>query len=339
MSKPTPQWQPPRFIDPTQLDREPAPAGFEPAREIPPEQVTTAPVPEADSASRPTVARPSLIRRLFTLTAGVLLTGIVTLELYRLLEWSYNLHPILAGLTGTLIFLLLGSGIWQLHQSLKGSRQLRRIELLRDQARRLTSSQEQRHAARFIHQLERHYTHTPALESLRQSIAQLDSAYNDSEIIQFLSTHALRQQDEQARRCVRRYSIESGVLVALSPWASFDMLLVGWRNLRMLREIARIYGIAPGVATQWKLFRRVLHNIAFAGLSEVAMDAGSAWIGTTLTSAISARTGQGIGAGLFTARTGQAAIELCRPLPKIESDSIRPQEIATAITERINPQK
>jgi len=337
MSKP--QWQSPRFIDPARLDQDATPAGFEPAREIPPEQVSTVPEAEEDRTPPPAPPRPGLTGRLFALTAGVLLTGVVTLELYRLLEWSYSLHPILSALTGTLIALLLGSGLWQLIQAQKGSRQLRQAERLRQQALQLSGSREQRHAAGFIHRLERLYAHSPALESLHQSMAQLDSTYNDSEVIRFLGKHALRQQDEQARRCVRRYSIESGVLVALSPWASFDMLLVGWRNLRMLREIARIYGIAPGVATQWKLFRRVLHNIAFAGLSETAMDAGSTLLGTTLTSAISARTGQGIGAGLFTARTGQAAIELCRPLPRIESGSIRPQEIATAIAERISPKK
>lgn len=336
MSAPDPHWQPPRMIDPARLEPK-APMheaeAFEPAREIPPDQVSAAEEEEVERPE-PLAEKTGRGRRLVALTTATLLTGIVALEFYRLADWGFSLNPVLGILILGLITLLLGCGLWQLVQALKGSRQLRRVARLRAQAAQLAESREQRHAARFIRQLEQHYVGTPVLNPLRQSIARLDSTYSDSEVIAFLGSQALKQQDEEARRCVQRYSIESGVLVALSPWASFDMLLAGWRNLRMLREIARIYSIAPGAATQWTLFRRILHGIAFAGLSETAMDAGSALLGTSLTSAISARTGQGIGAGLFTARTGLAAIELCRPLPAPAPGQSLSRTIIHAITSR-----
>lgn len=335
MNTPKHDWQQPRFIDPNQFDTPAGTHDFEPARELSPDEVTAAPETDPEAAAPP-APEPARIWRVFTVTATTLLLGTVGVELYRLLDWSFSQHVLAGTLASTLVTLLLGSGLWQLHQGLKGRRQLNRIASLRHQAEQLSTSREHRLAGRFVHQLERHYTEGPALDSLRQGIAQLDSAYNDAEVIQFLSSNGLQQQDEHARRCVQRYSVESGILVALSPWTSFDMLLVGWRNLRMLKEITRIYGIAPGAATQWKLLRSVVHGIAFAGLSEVAIDAGSAWLGTTLTSAISARTGQGVGAGLFTVRTGLAAIELCRPLPPTAASKALPQKIATAIVARLS---
>jgi putative membrane protein len=109
------------------------------------------------------------------------------------------------------------------------------------------------------------------------------------------------------------------------------MWLVGWRNLKMLREIADIYGISPGTATQWKLLRKVLHNIAFAGLSEISIHAGSHLLSSSLTASLSARAGQGVGAGLFTARSGLQAIKLCRPLP-VDEDN---QRQLTSVTQSI----
>jgi putative membrane protein len=128
-------------------------------------------------------------------------------------------------------------------------------------------------------------------------------------------------------------------MVALSPWASFDMLLVAWRNLRMIREIATVYGIAPGLLTQGKLLKQVLQNLAFAGASEVAMDAGSALLGSSLTAGLSARAGQGIGAGLFTARTGLTAIKLCRPLPEQGQPKSMLQQIVKGIVHRLTSGK
>ena len=117
------------------------------------------------------------------------------------------------------------------------------------------------------------------------------------------------------------------------------MLLVAWRNLRMIREIATVYGIAPGLLTQGKLLKQVLQNLAFAGASEVAMDAGSALLGSSLTAGLSARAGQGIGAGLFTARTGLMTIKLCRPLPEPDRPKNMLQQIAKGIVHRLTSGK
>lgn len=331
------QWQKPRVLDPAQLVTPGEEEGAD--RPIPPQELPLEAVSEVDEAlptqALPRAPKKSLWRRVFGLSLGALLSAGVGLELYRLLDWGFGTHTLLGSGLVALLLLALGSGSLQLWRSLRGLRQLRQTEALQDQARRMLDQSGQGAAGAFLRRLEQHYQQGPGDQRLIDAIQELDSSYSDAECIRYLSQHALQEQDAQARRCVQRYSVESGVLVALSPWASFDMLLVGWRNLRMLREIATIYGIAPGVATQWSLLKRVLHSLAFAGLSEMAIDAGSAALGSSLTSSLSARAGQGLGAGLFTARTGMEALRLCRPLPQVDREDGLFKAVAGGIIERL----
>jgi len=333
------QWQKPQFLDPQQLEgpaTEPEPQR-PPAQEIPLTAVSDVEEEEI-TPPPPSVApgRPSRWRRLFGFSLGAVLAGGVGMELYRLLDWGFASHWLLgSGLSLLLLLALISGGVW-LWKGLRGLRQLRDTAELQAQASRLLEQPGQGAAGGFLKRLEQQYQNQPGHQALLEAIRDLDSAYSDAEVVRYLSRQALKEQDQQARRCVQRYSIESGVLVALSPWATFDMLLVGWRNLRMLREIATIYGIAPGAATQWSLLKRVLHSLAFAGISEMAIDAGSAALGSSLTSTLSARAGQGLGAGLFTARTGLEALRLCRPLPQIGREERLFKAVASGIVERLS---
>ncbi|KEA64058.1 Membrane protein YcjF [Marinobacterium lacunae] len=332
-----PRYQKAVWVDPSQLDTaDKAAENSMSAQEFSLQQITdVVEEPPAAVTTQRLARRKGRWRRVFGVSLTATLIGAVGVELYRLLDWSYTLHPAAGSVVSVLLVVLALSGAVQGWLALKGLRQLRNVERLQTQARELLQHKGQGHAAGLLKSLQAHYKESAARQPLEDAILQLDSAYSDEEVVRFLSRHALTEQDLRARRCVQRYSVESGVLVALSPWASFDMLLVGWRNLRMLREIAAIYGVAPGAAAQWTLLKRVMHNLAFAGLSEVAIDAGSAALGSSLTASLSARAGQGLGAGLFTARTGLQAMRLCRPLPSESHDQNLIKSIAGGIVERL----
>lgn len=261
---------------------------------------------------------------------GLLALG-VGVEFYRLISWGFGIHNLLGITLSTLLGAGVGTGLLWVAHAFKGLRQLEKNDALREEAERFRNATTHGQAVPYLKKLDKVYNGTAAGESIHQAIQQIDSVYNDGEVIRFVSRNALVQQDEAARRCVRRYSIQSGLMVAISPYASFDMWLVGWRNLKMLNEIANIYGIAPGAATQWRLLRKVLHNIAFAGISEMSIHASSHFLSNSLASSLSMKAGQGVGAGLFTARSGLQALKLCRPLPVEEDDGLQLSSIAKAI--------
>ena len=118
-----------------------------------------------------------------------------------------------------------------------------------------------------------------------------------------------------ARRLIRSESVGTGMLVATSPWVAVDLLLVVWRNIRMMQRVAICYGLPIGQLGRWRLARHVLRNIALAGGSEMAIGALSDSVLSGLMEKLAARVGQGIGIGLYSSRLGHFTLDLCRAVP------------------------
>ncbi|WP_429108437.1 YcjF family protein [Aeromonas media] len=146
-------------------------------------------------------------------------------------------------------------------------------------------------------------------------LAQLDESHSDREVLTLYSQLVLGERDKLAQARVAKWSGEAAVLVALSPLATVDMMLMLWRNLRMIEDIADVYAIELGYWSRIRLIRQVFRNMLYAGATELVTEVGMDLLGAELTAKLSARAAQGVGAGLLTARLGLRTIEACRPLP------------------------
>jgi putative membrane protein len=143
----------------------------------------------------------------------------------------------------------------------------------------------------------------------------VNSQYSDSELLQLYSRLVLTKVDEKAMAEIAKFSTEAVVLVSLSPVAIIDMLVILWRNLRMINKVALLYGIKLGYWSRIKLIRQVFVNMVYAGASELIADFGTDMIGADLLGKLSGRLAQGLGAGMLTARLGVKTMQLCRPIP------------------------
>ena len=143
----------------------------------------------------------------------------------------------------------------------------------------------------------------------------VNQAHSDSELLQLYSRLVLSKVDEKALAEIARFSTEAVVLVALSPVAIIDMLIMLWRNLRMINKVAGLYGLKLGYWSRIKLIKQVFVNMVYAGASELVADFGAEMIGADLLGKLSGRLAQGLGAGMLTARLGVKTMQLCRPIP------------------------
>jgi putative membrane protein len=162
---------------------------------------------------------------------------------------------------------------------------------------------------------------------------------SSKEIVQLYSRVVLNKVDEKALNEVAKFSTEAVVLVALSPVAIIDMLVMLSRNLRMINKIAGLYGLKLGYWSRIKLIKQVFVNMAYAGASEIISDFGSDMLGAELLGKLSARFAQGLGAGMLTARLGIQTMQLCRPIPfddKPKLNHIR-KKISKQIKVLVNP--
>ncbi|MGF1725497.1 YcjF family protein [Photobacterium nomapromontoriensis] len=170
----------------------------------------------------------------------------------------------------------------------------------------------------------------------QQSLAE---THNDREVMQLYDQMVLGYQDKLARKLVAKYASEAAVMVAVSPLALADMLLVAWRNFRLIEQVSAVYGIELGYWSRIRLIKLVLANMAVAGASELIADSGMDMLSMDLAGRMSTRVAQGVGVGLLTGRLGFKAINLMRPLPWLPDQQPKLSEIRRDLLSQLSFKK
>lgn len=248
-------------------------------------------------------------------TLGVVFVTLVAVEAVQFFVNGFSQSPIIASLYAILLAglsLICGRSIWR---EFAGLRQFKYQQNLKQQAQDIINEEGQMDATSLCNKISQRLPIDLA-EFDHSSWQQLNlEEYNDVEIMQLYARNVLSQVDQKALKEIAKFSSESVVLVALSPIAIIDMLLMLWRNLRLVNKIAALYGLKLSYWSRVKLIKQVIINMAYAGASELVADLGADLLGAELLGKLSARMAQGLGAGMLTARLGLKAMHLCRPIP------------------------
>ncbi|MFT6919979.1 MAG: putative membrane protein [Cognaticolwellia sp.] len=248
-------------------------------------------------------------------TLGVVFVTLVAVEAVQFFVNGFSQSPIIASLYAILLAglsLIFGRSVWR---EFAGLRQFKYQQNLKQQAQDIINEEGQIDATSLCNKISQRLPIDLA-EFDHSSWQQLNlKEYNDVEIMQLYARNVLSQVDQKALKEIAKFSSESVVLVALSPIAIIDMLLMLWRNLRLVNKIAALYGLKLSYWSRVKLIKQVIINMAYAGASELVADLGAELLGAELLGKLSARMAQGLGAGMLTARLGLKAMHLCRPIP------------------------
>lgn len=151
------------------------------------------------------------------------------------------------------------------------------------------------------------------------------------EVLVLTERELLAPLDADARALIAATARRVSMITAVSPSAIIDVGFVALANLRMLRQLATLYGGRPGVLGALRLARLVAGHLLLTGSMAVGDDVLQQLAGHGLTARLSARLGEGLMNGAFTGRIGVAAIELCRPAPFIEAEPPRLRDLITEL--------
>ncbi|MDP5209963.1 TIGR01620 family protein [Microbulbifer sp. 2205BS26-8] len=248
-------------------------------------------------------------------TAGLVL-AVLAWELRQLYTWAVDKHWALGVLTALVIVAFAFTIVSSVWEFFRAGQPLRKLEKTRVMAAQMRDCRSHEEAETFRCQLQEYFVGKPQGALLDRVLDEAPDYYDSSELLQYLETAFLHALDQEALRRVVRHSTTTGTLVGLSPFASIDILVALRQALRMIDDVAQIYGIRPSMVVRWRLFKKVLALVAYSGASEYAIS--ELWpelVGDSVLSTISVRLGQGVGASLFVARIGLATLQGCRPIP------------------------
>lgn len=136
-----------------------------------------------------------------------------------------------------------------------------------------------------------------------------------ADLIRLAERELMAPLDAEARRLVSVAAQRVSVVTAISPRALVDVLFVAAAGIRMVRQLARLYGGRPGALGLIALLRHAVGHLAITGGMAASDGMIQQVLGHGVAAKLSQRLGEGILNGLLTARLGLAAIEVTRPLP------------------------
>ena len=254
----------------------------------------------------------SALLAILSLAAGVWLTDFVSDLMARegWLGWTAFGLVAIAGLAALALAL----------RELAGLLRLRKLAGLRRRADEALRQDDRKLARRVLKELEALYQ---GRDDTRWALEQL--ARHRNSVLEARDTLTLADRelgealDAKARATVAESAKRVSVLTALSPSPALDMMFVAYQSLAMLRRLAELYGGQPGFFGLMRLARRVITHIVVTGGIALTLDLAQDMISKRLVGMVAGRLGEGVFNGALTVRLGLAAIDVCRPLPHIET--------------------
>jgi putative membrane protein len=95
-----------------------------------------------------------------------------------------------------------------------------------------------------------------------EAIRAIRTASSGSEIQAVLRDRAADPWRQAAKALGQRAGLQAASLIAISPHAGWDGVIAGLRGLLIIRDIARLFGLRPGLAVTLLLVRKVAWTAA-----------------------------------------------------------------------------
>jgi len=274
----------------------------------------------ADHVDIPGPAPSSIPDWLWPVLGGTIALAVV-LEISFFLITAFSTNLIL----GIAYLLLIGAVItavgYAIRHYYEDVRQLSSVTTLRSQGEALFKKNEFGQSHFYLGEMTSLYQdRADMVPRLERYVAKKTDAHSDRDAMLLFSDTVMKPLDKKAYEVTVQRSKETALMIVLSPFAFLDVILTLWRNVRLIRDIASLYGARPGFLSSLSLMKKVLQSLAYAEVTELVADSAAETLGGSIVASLSTHVATGIGGGIMTARVGIHAMQICRPLPYVQSD-------------------
>ncbi|TFV43453.1 YcjF family protein [Bradyrhizobium niftali] len=197
-----------------------------------------------------------------------------------------------------------------------GLARLATIEKLHQRAAAVLASDDRKESRVIVQDLLKIAHQNPQLARARATLeSHTGEIIDGADMIRLAERELMSPLDVEARRLVSSAAQKVSIVTAVSPRAAIDVMFVFVAALRLIRQLAYLYGGRPGTLGMIRLLRHVIAHLAITGGMAASDSLVQQMLGHGIAAKLSQRLGEGVLNGLLTARLGLAAIEVTRPLP------------------------
>jgi len=266
--------------------------------------------PEANLPALPTGPSHSPISVAATGLA-ILVIGLVGIDLADFISGAFAHGAALGMVAATAVAAGCGGVGYWLAAELRGLMRLRSAERLRSMIPSAVSSELKREidaAAKIV-------ARDPLLgEAVGRFHAVLEPHHTGRDALELFSRFVLAPADRLAEAAIRRASLQAFTINAISPTVLLDTLLFAARAMRLIRQIAEVYGQRPGLAGTVHLLYRLASGAGLVGAVDLAGGIIVQQLGGAVVERLSASAAESAYAAQKMARLGIIAMALCRPI-------------------------
>ncbi|MGE3248366.1 MAG: YcjF family protein [Beijerinckiaceae bacterium] len=277
--------------------------------------------PEGDAAIV-AAQKEGVVKRTLLSWAGLFWSALSSLVMFALGLWFANLIEdmfrrsqtlgyIGLGLAGLLVLSLLVMFLRELRAVMR-QRHIAQMHIDIGKARAADDTKRARHLMLDLVSL---YASRPDTARARTHVrAVTEEIVDGRDLIDIAERELMLPLDQQAAAEIARAAKRVSVVTAVSPRAIVDVLFVGAQSIRLIRNIANIYGGRPGMLGFMKLLRSVTAHLVLTGGMAAGDSIVQQLLGHGIAARLSARLGEGVLNGLLTTRIGLSAMAVCRPM-------------------------
>ncbi|MCP5038468.1 MAG: TIGR01620 family protein [Rhodobacteraceae bacterium] len=260
--------------------------------------------------------KPSRLVRWFWSLLMAMTGFVISLAAYDFVAGLLSRNPVLGyaalGLGGAFTIVLLALALREWLAFVR----LGRVDALKQAGEAALLHDDIDEARAVLARLERLYSGRDELKWGRERLHERTSDVFEADgLLALAEAELLAPLDAAATRQVETAARQVATVTAIVPLALADVATALTANMRMIRQIAEIYGGRAGLLGGWRLTRAVMTHLVATGAVAIGDDLIGTIAGGGVLSKISRRFGEGVVNGALTARVGVAAMEVCRPLP------------------------
>lgn len=197
---------------------------------------------------------------------------------------------------------LLGSGLWR---EIKGIAAIRKVDHARAAFARGDLETAKAEALRWAASVQEAAALQPAIRQAR-SVEELQS----------LLQPVLATLEARAATMGRNAAVQAFAVTAISPSPALDALVFAWRGVRLVRQVAALHGLRPGLVGTVALLRRTLLDAATVAATDIAVDAAArALLSNKFLEQFAGEAAAGAVAARRMLRLSKVTAEACRVVP------------------------